>query len=346
MPFNQAANKTILASNFIGTLADVSIADLLLAGITTDVCVHTTMREANDRGYECLLVTDCAASYSPEFHAAVVEMVVAQGGIVGWAAPLAAVQAALTELYHGGHFKGTPPPVAVLPNGKTNLIALDLGASGDPLQALAEILELAKGDLSGHVVARELIALSEGNENARPVIGMFLGGAYLAETILYCRNKIYPLGLPNGISHVIAAFAAIFSVLFGLKADFLPRRSEAIRISLIRDGELKGRFSVLIVTTLEKLLLGGRVRTEGSGHLKLMAVDHRPWVLVRMIVASLAGRLGKRRMEGIHISNGDIIRIDGGRSNVILDGEVFEADSDRPIVLRSTPPVPFLKLAA
>jgi hypothetical protein len=58
------------------------------------------------------------------------------------------------------------------------------------------------------------------------------------------------------------------------------------------------------------------------------------------------GRLGKSRMEGIHISNGDVIRIDGGRSNVILDGEVFEADNERPIVLRSTPPVPFLKLAA
>jgi hypothetical protein len=256
------------------------------------------------------------------------------------------VQAALTELYHGGHFKGTPPPVAVLPNGKTNLIALDLGASGDPLEALAEILELARGDLTDHVVARELIALSEGGENARPVIGMFLGGAYLAETILYCRHKIYPLGLPNGLSHFLAAIAAIFSVLFGLKADFLPRRSEAIRISLIRDGELKGRFSVLIVTTLEKLLLGGKVRTEGSGHLKMMAVDHRPWVLVRMVVASLFGRLGKNRMDGIHISNGDIIRIDGGRSNVILDGEVFEADAEHPIVLRSTPPVPFLKLAA
>jgi hypothetical protein len=256
------------------------------------------------------------------------------------------VQAALTELYHGGHFKGTPPPVAVLPNGKTNLIALDLGASGDPLAALSEILELARGDLTDHVVARELIALSEGGENARPVIGMFLGGAYLAETILYCRHKIYPLGLPNGFSHFLAAIAAIFSVLFGLKADFLPRRSEAIRISLIRDGELKGRFSVLIVTTLEKLLLGGKVRTEGSGHLKMMAVDHRPWVLVRMVVASLFGRLGKDRMDGIHISNGDLIRIDGGRSNVILDGEVFEADADHPIVLRSTPPVPFLKLAA
>lgn len=70
------------------------ITHLLIGGVTTEVCVQTTMREANDRGYECLLVHDCAASYFPEFHDAVIEMVVAQGGIVGWAAPLAAVRAA------------------------------------------------------------------------------------------------------------------------------------------------------------------------------------------------------------------------------------------------------------
>jgi nicotinamidase-related amidase len=71
------------------------ITHLLIGGVTTEVCVQSTMREANDRGYECLLVTDCAASYFPQFHAAVVEMVVAQGGIVGWAAPLADVETAL-----------------------------------------------------------------------------------------------------------------------------------------------------------------------------------------------------------------------------------------------------------
>jgi nicotinamidase-related amidase len=73
------------------------ISHLLIGGVTTEVCVQTTMREANDRGYECLLVQDCAASYFPAFHASVVEMVVAQGGIVGWAAPLAALQSALEK---------------------------------------------------------------------------------------------------------------------------------------------------------------------------------------------------------------------------------------------------------
>ncbi|HNW64713.1 MAG TPA: cysteine hydrolase [Piscinibacter sp.] len=70
------------------------ITHLLIGGVTTEVCVQSTMREANDRGYECLLVTDCAASYFPQFHAAVVEMVVAQGGIVGWAASLAEIESA------------------------------------------------------------------------------------------------------------------------------------------------------------------------------------------------------------------------------------------------------------
>jgi hypothetical protein len=256
------------------------------------------------------------------------------------------VQTALTELYHGGHFDGTPPPVAVLPNGKTNLIALDLGVEGDPLIALASILELARGDLTPHIVARELISLTDGSENAKPVLGMFLGGAGLAEAILYCRHKIYPLGLPNGLSHFIAALATLMSSIFGMKADFLPRRTESIRISLLRDGEIKGRFSVLIVTTLEKLLLGGRVDSDDAGRLKLMAVDNRPWVMLRMMFASLRGLLGKNPLEGVHITNGDIIRIDGGRSSVILDGEVFEADNESPIILRSTAPVPFLKLAA
>ena len=67
------------------------VTHLILAGVTTEVCVQTTMREANDRGFECLLVEDCTASYFPDFKAATLAMVVAQGGIVGWVAPLVAL---------------------------------------------------------------------------------------------------------------------------------------------------------------------------------------------------------------------------------------------------------------
>ena len=73
------------------------VTQLVVAGVTTEVCVQTTLREANDRGYDCLLVEEATASYFPAFKAATIAMVVAQGGIVGWAAPLAAVLAALPE---------------------------------------------------------------------------------------------------------------------------------------------------------------------------------------------------------------------------------------------------------
>jgi nicotinamidase-related amidase len=62
------------------------ITHLILGGVTTEVCVQTTMREANDRGYECLLVEDATESYFPDFKQATLEMVRAQGGIVGWTA--------------------------------------------------------------------------------------------------------------------------------------------------------------------------------------------------------------------------------------------------------------------
>jgi biuret amidohydrolase len=67
------------------------ITHLLFAGVTTEVCVQTTLREANDRGYDCLLVEDATESYFPAFKAAALEMIRAQGGIVGWTAPLHAL---------------------------------------------------------------------------------------------------------------------------------------------------------------------------------------------------------------------------------------------------------------
>lgn len=80
-------------------LQGMGITQLVFSGVTTEVCVQTSMREANDRGYDCLLIEDATESYFPAFKAAVIEMIVAQGGIVGWATPLAA----LTKALESGH---------------------------------------------------------------------------------------------------------------------------------------------------------------------------------------------------------------------------------------------------
>lgn len=74
-----------------------SIQTLIVMGVTTEVCVHTTIREANDRGYHCIAVSDACASYFDDFHETALRMITAQGGIFGSVADSESVVAALTS---------------------------------------------------------------------------------------------------------------------------------------------------------------------------------------------------------------------------------------------------------
>ncbi|GLS23609.1 cysteine hydrolase [Labrys miyagiensis] len=76
-------------------LKALGVTHLVFAGVTTEVCVQTSMREANDRGFECLLIEDATESYFPHFKDSAIEMITAQGGIVGWVAPLASLERAV-----------------------------------------------------------------------------------------------------------------------------------------------------------------------------------------------------------------------------------------------------------
>jgi biuret amidohydrolase len=73
------------------------IETLIVCGVTTEVCVHTTVREGNDRGYRCIVPADCCASYFPAFHAIGLEMIKAQGGIFGWVSDSTRILAALAH---------------------------------------------------------------------------------------------------------------------------------------------------------------------------------------------------------------------------------------------------------
>ena len=83
------------ATGLAGVLEARGIATLLVCGVTTEVCVHTTVREANDRGYRCVVVADACGSYIPAFHEAGLAMIKAQGGIFGWVSDSTSVIAAL-----------------------------------------------------------------------------------------------------------------------------------------------------------------------------------------------------------------------------------------------------------
>ncbi|MBI2755816.1 MAG: cysteine hydrolase [Chloroflexi bacterium] len=86
------------------------IKSLIVAGVTAEVCVHTTVREANDRGYECLVLSDCIASYFPEFYEAAINMIKAQGGIFGW---VGTSEAFLEALHAAGLLQRTAEPTLV-----------------------------------------------------------------------------------------------------------------------------------------------------------------------------------------------------------------------------------------
>jgi len=83
------------ATDLDAMLKNRGVAQLIVCGVTTEVCVNTTVREANDRGYDCVVVADCVGSYFPEFHEMGLRMIKAQGGIFGWVATSAAVITAL-----------------------------------------------------------------------------------------------------------------------------------------------------------------------------------------------------------------------------------------------------------
>jgi hypothetical protein len=119
-------------------------------------------------------------------------------------------------------------------------------------------------------------------------------------------------------------------------------------ISVLKRGELQGSFAILMVTTLEKLLLGGQMpgSAKQDGALKMMVVERSPRAMLRALVDTVRGRFRNQEASGVHLERGDEIRIEGDHSNVILDGEMFEANEGRPIILKTTAPMPFLRLAA
>jgi nicotinamidase-related amidase len=88
-------------------LRNRGVTSLVVTGVTTEVCVHTTVREGNDRGFECLVLADCVGSYFPEFHEVGLKMIAAQGGIFGW---VASSQELISQL---GTAPAPPEPASV-----------------------------------------------------------------------------------------------------------------------------------------------------------------------------------------------------------------------------------------
>ena len=260
-----------------------------------------------------------------------------------------AVQETLSELCRGGHFGERPPPVAVLPSDPSNLIARDLGAQGCPVAALARMLALARTDMRTHIISRRLISLTGGRDgDRRPVFGMFLGGGGLAETILHCRHNIYPLGLPHRAAHALAVLRGLAAILVGGGRRRPTADRPPLSVSVGGGGAISGAHPFLAVTTLEHVLRRGAGPATGApaGALQMLVIERSLGAALRALFATVRGRIDAGSIRGVHFMRGDEIRIGGGCASVLLDGVLFEGHEDRPILLRPSGPIPFLRLAA
>ena len=204
------------------------------------------------------------------------------------------VQAALTEIYNGGYFQGEPPPVAVLPSGKTNLIALDLGARGDPIEALERLIELARTDLAPYTVARELIALRHGEAaSARPSACSWAAPGLPTPCSTAATRSIRSACRPGWRTESPPSLCWRSGSSRRRRASCRPIRTP-LRVSVgEKNNALTGQFSLLAVTTLEKLLLNSELGGKRNGTLKFLAIEERPMSLIRGLAASFAGKLGR-----------------------------------------------------
>lgn len=253
------------------------------------------------------------------------------------------VQATLTALSSDNPFKKLPP-LAVLPSGKTNLIADDLGCCGSATDTFRKLVEITRnGALAEHLTPRHLIDLEMDNGRLRRV-GMFFGAAGMVRTILYCRRRVYPLGLPNFLSHLLVLIVAIFSALTGMNNPKGPIYSEPISIHLRGGGILKGRFFLVLATTLESLVFGMKPFGQtGAGNLKFSTIDARAGAVLNAARALITGSFGVKSLSGINVRKIDEIRVES-RDPFTLDGEIFEPESDAPIILRTDGKCDFVTL--
>jgi Diacylglycerol kinase catalytic domain len=253
------------------------------------------------------------------------------------------IQAVMTEMINRQPF-GRPPPLAVVPGGKTNMFAMDLGGRGKPHQVLAKIIALAdSGAIPGRIRERALVGLRRAPD-APIIFGTFFGTAAVVRGIEYCRAKVYPLGLPNIVSHAVACSIIAGGSLRRHHAPDSPFRAEEIGITLDDGERLSGRYFLILVSSLTRLILGMKpFVNKGEGHLNFLSVDHSPAKVFKAATTALILRPKEFLPRGTTCRRVDKVELHLD-CPVTLDGEFFHPDPSLPVVLEGGRSLPFVEL--
>ncbi len=251
------------------------------------------------------------------------------------------IQATLSSILDDQPFK-TIPPLAILPGGKTNMIAADLGARGTPERVLKRLFRLVKrGHLAQNLTERPVISLDLG-DGTPPRVGLFFGTGGVANGIQWCRQKVHPLGIPAALAHGASIVGLLLAAMLGARNS--PLRTEPQTIVLDDGRRLHGRFAIVIASTLERLLFGLRpFGLEGKGGIKFSAITYGSGPIWRAILGLAVGRFSRGGIDGCHVGRSDHIRIEG-RVPVTLDGEIYRPVAGRPVILDCPRTLTFVQL--
>ncbi len=255
------------------------------------------------------------------------------------------IQATFSCLFNEKPFKKLPR-IVILPAGRTNMIAEDLGAwAPRPYEVLDRLLEdLKTDDLRKSTVTRHILSV-EGLRNQPTIYGMFFGTAGIVHGIELCRKKIYPLGLPNFLAHSLAIATLAVSVLRGPNSPKNLFRTDPIHVKLGNKGAVVGVYAVMIATTLERLVLGLRpfVR-EGKGNMKFASVELMRGTLLKALSYTILGRTRDRPNEGIVVRNVTHLQL---RQNclVTIDGELYQTGENQELTLSTPHSLEFIRVS-
>lgn len=152
------------------------------------------------------------------------------------------------------------------------------------------------------------------------------------------------MNMPNFLSHMLAVAMLVGSIMTGARKKSAPMYTESMKIVMPRGGIIEGRFSVVITTTLNRLLLGMRpFAREGEGALKFSAIDMGAASILNALRGILTGSYGRKSLAGINVRRVNEVRI-AGSDPVTLDGELYEVPSGQTLILKGNHALDFISL--
>ena len=231
------------------------------------------------------------------------------------------------------------PALALLPAGKTNMTTAGWSLTGKPENSLRALLDTRRAQsLFDYATERPVLGVHRGGSQP-PLYGAFFGAAEVVSGILFCRRHIYPLNMPNALSH-----AAAVSILFW-RSMAASRTGEHIKVFSDNGMKEEGSFFAVAVTALDQLLLGVRPRPEASEHSR----GPLTYLSLRAGIYSTLRTMGSLVSRSIAPGTGRTVcsagqltmNFDGAYT---LDGELYKAKAGEPLVLDGSKRLRFIKI--